>query len=67
MDTNDVNRIKTYVEVFDFTKKMAKKVLRILKEKQPKAFILENVKGLLSIQKGEIFDDSAVSVPRVAV
>lgn len=30
-------------------------VLRILKEKQPKAFILENVKGLLSIQKGEIF------------
>lgn len=30
-------------------------VLRILNEKQPKAFILENVKGLLSIQGGEIF------------
>ena len=30
-------------------------VLRILKEKQPKAFILENVKGLLSIQGGEIY------------
>lgn len=31
-------------------------VLRILKDKQPKAFILENVKGLLSIQNGEIFN-----------
>lgn len=30
-------------------------VIRILNEKQPKAFILENVKGLLSIQGGEIF------------
>lgn len=30
-------------------------VIRILKEKQPKAFILENVKGLLSIQGGEIY------------
>ncbi len=30
-------------------------VLRILNEKQPKAFILENVKGLLSIQGGEIY------------
>ena len=31
-------------------------VLRILKDKQPKAFILENVKGLLSIQNGEVFN-----------
>ena len=30
-------------------------VLRILKEKKPKAFILENVKGLLSIQGGKIY------------
>ena len=30
-------------------------VLRILNEKHPKAFILENVKGLLSIQGGEIY------------
>lgn len=30
-------------------------VIRILKDKQPKAFILENVKGLLSIQNGEIY------------
>lgn len=30
-------------------------VIRILNEKQPKAFILENVKGLLSIQGGEIY------------
>lgn len=29
-------------------------ILRILKGKQPKAFILENVKGLLSISKGEV-------------
>jgi DNA (cytosine-5)-methyltransferase 1 len=31
-------------------------VLRVLREKQPKAFILENVKGLLSIQGGQIYD-----------
>ena len=31
-------------------------VIRILKEKQPKAFILENVKGLLSIQGGAIYN-----------
>lgn len=31
-------------------------VLRILKEKKPKTFILENVKGLLSIQRGEIYN-----------
>lgn len=31
-------------------------VIRILREKQPKAFILENVKGLLSIQGGIIFE-----------
>jgi len=30
-------------------------VLRILKDRQPKAFILENVKGLLSVQGGEIY------------
>ena len=30
-------------------------VIRILKEKQPKAFILENVKGLISINNGEIY------------
>ena len=30
-------------------------VIRILKDKQPKAFILENVKGLLSIQEGQIY------------
>lgn len=31
-------------------------VIRILKEKQPRAFILENVKGLLSIDGGKVFD-----------
>lgn len=31
-------------------------VIRILKDKKPKAFILENVKGLLSIQGGKIFN-----------
>ena len=31
-------------------------VIRILKEKKPKAFILENVRGLLSIQGGKIFN-----------
>jgi DNA (cytosine-5)-methyltransferase 1 len=30
-------------------------IARILKDKQPKAFILENVKGLLTLQKGETF------------
>ncbi|MCK2158631.1 DNA cytosine methyltransferase [Exiguobacterium sp. 17-1] len=30
-------------------------VLRILKEKQPESFLLENVVGLLTIQKGEAF------------
>ncbi|WP_323679783.1 DNA cytosine methyltransferase [Exiguobacterium indicum] len=30
-------------------------VLRILKEKQPESFLLENVVGLLTIQKGETF------------
>ncbi len=31
-------------------------VVRILRDKQPKAFILENVKGLQSIEKGRILD-----------
>ncbi len=31
-------------------------VIRILREKKPKAFILENVKGLLSIQGGKIYN-----------
>lgn len=31
-------------------------IVRILKAKQPKAFILENVKGLLSLQKGKTFE-----------
>lgn len=30
-------------------------VLRIIKEKKPEAFLLENVQGLLTIQKGETF------------
>lgn len=30
-------------------------IIRILKAKQPRAFILENVKGLLSLNKGETF------------
>lgn len=30
-------------------------VIRILREKQPKAFILENVRGLLTIQGGDIY------------
>ena len=30
-------------------------VIRILREKKPKCFILENVKGLLSVQNGEVF------------
>lgn len=30
-------------------------VLRILRDRQPRAFILENVKGLLSVQGGEIY------------
>lgn len=35
--------------------KLFQEYYRILKELQPKAFIFENVKGLLSIQKGELF------------
>lgn len=30
-------------------------ILRILKDRQPKAFLLENVRGLLSIQGGKVF------------
>lgn len=31
-------------------------LLRIIKEKQPKFFVAENVKGLLSMQKGQVID-----------
>ena len=33
-----------------------KEILRILKDKQPKCFVVENVKGLLSIQKGKVIE-----------
>jgi len=33
-----------------------KEMLRIIKDKQPKYFVAENVKGLLSIQKGKVIE-----------
>lgn len=40
---------------FDERANLYKQMVRILKEKQPKAFIAENVKGLLTLHKGTIF------------
>jgi DNA (cytosine-5)-methyltransferase 1 len=39
----------------DISGKLFFEMVRILKDKQPKAFIAENVKGLLSANKGEAF------------
>jgi len=33
-----------------------KEIVRILKDKQPKVFVLENVKGLLSMEKGKVLE-----------
>lgn len=33
-----------------------KELLRLIKDKQPKFFVGENVKGLLSMQKGQVID-----------
>jgi len=33
-----------------------KELMRLVKDKQPKYFICENVKGLLSIQKGKVIE-----------
>ena len=33
-----------------------KEMLRIIKDKQPKIFVAENVKGLLSMEKGKVFE-----------
>lgn len=33
-----------------------KEMLRIIKDKKPKMFVAENVKGLLSMEKGKVFD-----------
>lgn len=40
---------------FDERGKLYQEMARILKEKKPKAFIAENVKGLMVLKKGEIF------------
>ena len=40
---------------FDDRAKLYKQMARIVKDKQPKAFIAENVKGLMTLHKGEIF------------
>lgn len=40
---------------FDDRANLYKQMVRIVKEKQPKAFIAENVKGLLTLKNGTIF------------
>lgn len=40
---------------FDDRANLYKQMVRIIKDKQPKAFIAENVKGLLTLRGGEIF------------
>lgn len=40
---------------FDDRANLYKQMVRIVKEKQPKVFIAENVKGLMTLHKGEIF------------
>ena len=32
-----------------------KEMLRVIKDKKPKFFVAENVKGLLSMEKGKVF------------
>jgi len=41
---------------FDDRGQLYKDMAKVLKEKQPKAFIAENVKGLFVLKKGEIFN-----------
>jgi len=41
---------------FDDRANLYKQMVRVIKEKQPKAFIAENVKGLLTLHKGMIFN-----------
>jgi DNA (cytosine-5)-methyltransferase 1 len=33
-----------------------KEMLRVIKDKKPKFFVAENVKGLLSMEKGKVFE-----------
>lgn len=40
---------------FDDRANLYKQMVRVVKEKQPKVFIAENVKGLMTLHKGEIF------------
>lgn len=40
---------------FDDRANLYKQMVRVVKEKQPLAFVAENVKGLMTLQKGEIF------------
>lgn len=47
-----VNPLK---DPFDARANLYKQMVRIVKDKRPKVFIAENVKGLISLHKGEIF------------
>jgi DNA (cytosine-5)-methyltransferase 1 len=40
----------------DSRNKLYLELLRVLKDKQPKYFVAENVKGILSLKKGEVFN-----------
>ncbi len=40
----------------DDRNKLYLELLRVLKDKQPKFFLAENVKGILSLQKGKVFE-----------
>ena len=40
---------------FDERANLYKQMVRIVKDKQPQVFIAENVKGLMTLHKGEIF------------
>lgn len=40
---------------FDDRANLYKQMVRVVKDKQPKVFIAENVKGLMTLQKGSIF------------
>lgn len=44
-----------YRSVEDKRNRLYLEILRILRLKQPKMFILENVKGILNLEKGEVF------------
>lgn len=42
---------------FDARANLYKQMARVVKDKQPKIFIAENVKGLMTLQKGSIFNN----------